>query len=160
MKTLLCAIFVGFLALPSCGQSETIKTLSELTEVEKRGLDYIVFEVYKKVSPSENASICPLIYETTYNVMPREDGSYGEKLEEPIVLLSGACIGPHMLLPETLASIREEIKYARVIWTDNGREIHLRILDAYLVPNPGGAGGTFGSSNDMVTIVPTKIEVK
>lgn len=135
----------------------TIKTVDQLSESEKGGLDALAAAIYKEVEPE--GRLC-MRYTTTYNVMPREDGSYGEKLDKPISLVSGACVGPHMLLPSTLAAIKEAMENKSITWTEDGKAHRIRIVEGFLAPSLGGAGGSMGMSNDMVTIVPTKLEVE
>lgn len=133
-----------------------VKTVEQLTPSEKDALNELTVSIYKDVSQGS-----PIFtYETTYYSRPRADGSIGEQLAKPLVLISGASFGPLMLSPETQAAIKTEMTIKGVGWKEQGKEHRLHILEGYLFPSPGGAGGSFGSSNDMVTIVPTKIEVE
>jgi len=139
----------------SCANNgKTIKIVDQLTENEKLGMDALMEQIYTDAGAS-------FFYETTYNSVPLEDGSFGEKLETPLVLFSGASIGPHMLEKNTLDIIKNEMQTKAIHWEKYGKKYDLFILDGYLIQDPGGAGGSmYTGSNDMVTIFPTKIEIE
>ena len=150
----LYVLFIGItLIFTSCKNDKVIKTVYQLTEDEKAGLNTLVEQIY------EDAGI-KFFYETTYLFVPLENGSMGKKLDTPITLLSGASIGSLALEEKTLILIKEGMKNKMVNWKGSGNKKYcLSICNGYLVKDPGGAGGSMYESNDMVTIMPTEIEI-
>jgi len=142
----------------ACDGPSGKKSLQELTADEHEAMSKLISTIYKSVV--KKGQTC-FFYETSYYMMPKSDGSIGEKLKDPIILESFACIGPYMLLPETIETLKEAISNIRVKWrTKSGKKKSLTIIESFIEKSPGGAGATMYSSNDMVTIVPVWLEVK
>ena len=157
MKIVAALSVLCVVVLSGCDAESSYKTVSALTPVEKGGLDQLMLLAYKNAT---KGSLPCFTYVTEYRYVPTVNGGVGASLSEPLKLISYACIGPTMLMPETKVKIKDEIDNLSMSWSDDSGRHNISIVEWYLVPKPGGAGGAMGLSNDMATIYPTKILVK
>jgi|GEM_PF-6375552 len=136
-------------------------SINQLTQSEADALDGLLTAIYKQ----ELGRSVIAFYSTTYYQMPKEDGSptlsgSGE-LDPPITVLSAACSEIVTFRDDTLKPRLKAAALSKgVRWTQDGKTQELEIVDAFVVIDEHGAGGTMYDRNIMVTIVPRRLKVK
>lgn len=161
MRSIRTLIAMALICLTSCNLVSFDGTVSvtDLTEREAAALETLLTAIYKQ----ELGKSTLALYSTTYYQMPEEanpSGRWSKNLDVPITLISVACSETMEIMDGSIKQrlIRAALsKGAR--WESGGKTHELEIIDAFVIIDENGVGGTMYDHNVMITIVPERLKV-